>query len=61
MTRKDYIAIAARIKEAKTKAQEGYATTKEDAIHIVAAGLADVLKKDNDRFDSVRFMEACGF
>ena len=61
MTRKDYVLIADAIAtEAKFA---GSFNTKEMRLAIlreVACALADVLKRDNSRFDRTRFLTACG-
>jgi hypothetical protein len=61
MTRKHYVMIAERIKHANGKVKDGFAKTPTDAVEIVAAGLAEIFEKDNQNFDTVRFMGACGF
>lgn len=66
MTKKDYIAIAAVIKHARKEWIElndhsaDYQTAVGDAIEGVATDIADMLQRDNDRFDRDRFLEACG-
>lgn len=64
MTRKDYIRIAAAVREA------GYHKLRADApddghamrygINAVASELAHALAADNARFDRSRFLAACG-
>ena len=59
MTKKDYILIAASI-----KAQRGFSTQPkcltEEILDGLAHRLAAVLASYNPRFDSARFLEACG-
>jgi len=50
MTRKDYVAIAKAISESGVKELDKM---------IVARSMAEVFKKDNERFDYSRFFEAC--
>lgn len=64
MTKKDYELIAAALWQSRihsvkplTLRQRVHdASIKSAAIHVAAA-----LKEDNSRFDTSRFMEACGF
>ena len=63
MTRKDYILIAAAIRETLLPEPEtGIAPPDWQvfATHRVALRLADQLRQDNPRFDRTRFMAACG-
>lgn len=56
MTRKDYIATA-DILETLVSSVEG------EALHAVLDAVdefADMFKKDNERFDRTRFLNACG-
>jgi hypothetical protein len=56
MTRKDYIALANALKDAKPD-------TFHDPVKIwgiAVANIADVLKADNSNFDRARFLTACG-
>lgn len=57
MTRKDYVAIAAAIR--KEVIYSGSETTT--ALKSVADSIADIMKRDNPRFDRSRFIDACGF
>jgi hypothetical protein len=50
MTRKDYVAIAAAIARAQLN---------QDC-QMVADCIADVMARDNPRFDRARFLKACG-
>lgn len=54
MTRKDYALIAATIKETAL-------FTENYPLELLARKMAEALKKDNPRFDTQRFMEACGW
>jgi hypothetical protein len=61
MTRKDYIAIAAQLKEACPVIEDG------NTLHLRLAqwqkdvvAMATILARDNPRFDHTRFYEACG-
>jgi hypothetical protein len=58
MTRKDYELIAAAVKVS----YDGYAhlPAQVQAIHSVAISLSVALRSDNPRFDSDRFLVACG-
>ena len=62
MTRKDYIAIAAAIADG---ALINCATQTELAMNNatrckIAGQLADLMARDNPRFDRARFLKACG-
>ena len=74
MTRKDYVAIAGAIRtvtdELDTSLSE--AVSNEDphfweinksfrTVQHIARRIANVMEADNPRFDSERFMTACGF
>ena len=54
MTRKDYVAIAAAIKDA------GERFNMDGAGNYLAHQLAALLARDNPRFDRARFLAACG-
>ena len=54
MTRRDYVAIAAAIKDA------GERFNMDGAGQYIASRLADMLVRDNPRFDRKRFLIACG-
>lgn len=74
MTKKDYILIASAINEMATHYDEGkeYATERDDSIYYsdqssremamydVATLLAIKLGKENPRFDTDKFLKACG-
>jgi hypothetical protein len=61
MTRKDYIAIAAAIKEARSHGAETVAATEFNlGVTTATQRVADVLARDNPRFDRARFLTACG-
>lgn len=60
MTKKDYVAIAARIKDVR----EAY-RVKNDGRALagaaeVAISLSTIFAEDNPRFDRSRFLGACG-
>lgn len=62
MTRKDYVAIAAIIKNAQAYVQvfdTNPAAAAEYMRRSIACDLMQVLAADNSRFDSARFAEAC--
>jgi hypothetical protein len=66
MTRKHYRLLANAIKRQNEQAKENRRFRLEDLIiHTanltMARIIADVLKKDNPRFNRTKFMEACGF
>lgn len=56
MTKKDYIAIA----EALANARAATGDDKHSALTYAANQLAAVLARDNPRFDRERFLTACG-
>ena len=66
MTRKDYVAIARAIKDARPLALERRQAfplslvIAKDVLETVAANLADTLAADNPRCDRSRFLKACG-
>lgn len=63
MTRKDSEAIAAVIKLNKRFPPDPMlvANPVEIVLHRVVNGLADIMARDNARFDVQRFTKACGF
>lgn len=58
MSRKDYIAIAAVLRQTK---DETRSVTGEAELRRVANRIAFVFAQDNPLFDKARFMEAAGF
>lgn len=60
MTRKDYVLIAACIREAVADAQR-HETGDERMARDITSRLIVELKLDNPRFDADRFIEACHF
>jgi hypothetical protein len=64
MTKKDFVAIAAIVK--KTRDDRSRRETVDMrmgagiATSVLAVRLADHFAKDNDRFDTGRFLKACG-
>ena len=65
MSRKDYLALAEVIayELQELRAGTGSSHTKhcKDMLVMVASGMCEVFRKDNDQFDEDRFMGACGF
>jgi hypothetical protein len=69
MTRKDYEIIAAAIRATRERidATTCSETEKWDrqlqqrGVRRAAAHIADALHEDNPRFDTARFLTACGF
>ena len=59
MTRKDYVAIAAVI-HGEISCHANNAEVSLCARNI-ALSLADVMRRDNPRFDRTKFYTACGF
>ncbi len=58
MTRKDYIAIAAAIK--RNLDAYGDYTEARQAMTEIAISVSQVMARDNARFDSIKFLAACG-
>lgn len=58
MTRKDYIAIAEAIAVNNDPTDS---KREQDKVKVIAGSIADVMKRDNPRFDRSRFLRACGF
>ena len=59
MTRKDYERIAAAVREARECSRGNF--EQEIGVSRVAHRLAYALLNDNERFDTDRFLAACGF
>jgi len=64
MTRKDYIALANALHNAKPReGAKNYAPTPDASASMAwlaaVCGVADALTKDNPRFDSDMFLMAC--
>jgi hypothetical protein len=59
MTRKDYVAIAAALNACRYHPDDG-AETDWACCDIHARAIADVMARDNPRFDRARFLKACG-
>lgn len=57
MTKKDYILIASAIHSGKPLPGAATAASVHEQI---ARAMADVLERDNPRFDHFRFLTACG-
>jgi hypothetical protein len=60
MTRKDYEAIAAAIRDADREAYDGLYVPDHKTAARVAHCIADVMARDNPRFDRARFLKASG-
>lgn len=60
MTRKDYILIADALHQARARQFQADRAQGFEAIAHAAEILADVLARDNPRFDQARFLVACG-
>ena len=58
MTRKDYVLIADVLSDLMSDFNNG--GDDSCSLSIVAEELARALQADNDRFDSARFLTACG-
>lgn len=55
MSKKDYVSIA---KALSNSVKDGHVTAR--GRDILAIRMADVFAKDNPRFDSAKFIAACG-
>lgn len=64
MTKKDYVAIAREISALRTQLTATDDTQAssliEGTLNMVTYQLADVMHRDNERFDRSRFYTACG-
>lgn len=64
MTRKDYVALAEALREARVDIQckepAEHVSTLKDGVSYAADHIADALAADNPRFDRTRFLKACG-
>lgn len=63
MTKKDYIAIAKCIADARANPEHFYVSAEPQytrGVNSAAVALAVALKADNPRFDRERFLRACG-
>jgi hypothetical protein len=58
MTRKDYVLIAETLSDLMSDFNNG--GDDSCSLTIVAEELARALSKDNERFDTARFLLACG-
>lgn len=58
MTRKDYVAIAAALKA--ISAEYAHSVDYEQGVGAAVIAVADVMARDNPRFDRGRFLKACG-
>lgn len=59
MSRKDYVALAAALNEAKAETSEILGSAH--VLKIASERIASALKEENIRFDRARFMSAAGF
>lgn len=59
MTRKDYKKIAEVIKD-RIDDTEADADSHYIVLARLGRAIADIMEQDNDRFDRVRFLDACG-
>ena len=57
MTRKDYVLIAAALKNARGDCATG---AEYEGVDTAARHVSDALAKDNPRFERGRFLTACG-
>lgn len=60
MSRKDYIAIAAALRDERETAVALFEPYHAAGIAVAARAVAKVLARDNARFDLDRFLQACG-
>lgn len=67
MTKKDYIAVAAAIRNQRERMPANPQPGDVDALrvhwsthYLIATSLADVFARDNPRFDRARFLDVCG-
>lgn len=64
MTKRDYVAIAQAFLAARAditgKEPEECHTDMLDGTSLAAEHIADVMQRDNPRFDKARFLKACG-
>ena len=60
MTKKDYVAIAAAFQRVLTATDVRECLVARATTRTMIVSLADVFAGDNDRFDRLRFLRACG-
>ncbi|HQR20098.1 MAG TPA: hypothetical protein PKV98_04485 [Burkholderiaceae bacterium] len=60
MSKKDYVAIAAALKDLRDGRDAGGDQQAVYGIEIAAEAIADVCEANNLRFDRNRFLAACG-
>lgn len=62
MTQKDYIALAAAIRQARNRVPQSAPTeifeSFQEGIDLAVDELVDVLELDNERFDEAKFRQA---
>jgi hypothetical protein len=67
MTRKDYVLLAEALNAARCNTDGGYSSVTEEqrrqrmhGVAIAARAVCHALARENARFDSERFLAACG-
>ena len=61
MTKKDYVAIARIINTSNRETGDKAANqARKHLLDCVANDLADIMERDNPKFDRARFLTACG-
>jgi hypothetical protein len=60
MTKKDYVAIAAVIQDVRSLPDVQSCLVARATTRTMIVAFADVFADDNDRFDRLRFLRACG-
>jgi hypothetical protein len=62
MTKKDYVLIAALLAEIRSRygPLPNKSVSAARVLADVTTGIADILARDNPRFNRTRFFEACG-
>lgn len=61
MTRKDYVLIARALKDARSITVDRNGNSRSSTEWLAAVtSVSDALMRDNSRFDSARFLDACG-
>jgi hypothetical protein len=60
MTKKDYIAVAKILKDAREDAETAVNREARSQTDQIALMLSELFAQENPRFDPVRFLKACG-
>jgi hypothetical protein len=60
MTKKDYIAVAKILKDAREDAETAVNREARSQTDQIALMLSELFAQENPRFDRVRFLKACG-